>query len=42
MSALGHDDIKQTELYSEAAEREAMAREAMEKVVAFVGKMRRG
>jgi integrase len=41
MSVLGHEDIKQAELYSEEAEREKLAREAMEKVVEFVQKKRR-
>jgi integrase len=41
MAALGHDDIQQAELYSEEANREKMAEEAMEKVVKMVESKRR-
>jgi len=37
MAALGHDDIQQAELYSEASERKMLAEEAMKKVVAKFG-----
>jgi integrase len=32
MAALGHDDLKQAELYSEESDRETQARDAMTKV----------
>jgi integrase len=38
MAALGHDTITLAELYSRDAERERLAREAMEKVVKLVGR----
>ena len=36
MAALGHDDLKQAELYSEEADREMMARDPMVKVTAMI------
>ena len=36
MATLGHDDLKQAELYSEESDRETQARDAMNKVTAFV------
>ena len=36
MAALGHDDLKQVELYSEASDRRMQARDAMMKVTAMV------
>jgi integrase len=36
MAALGHDDLKQAELYSEESDRETQAREAMNKVTALI------
>jgi integrase len=40
MAALGHDTIGESERYSREAEREDLARQAMNKVVAFVGRRR--
>ena len=36
MAALGHDDLKQAELYREASDREMQARDAMVKVTALI------
>jgi integrase len=36
MAALGHDDLKQAELYSEESDRETQARDAMTKVTALI------
>jgi hypothetical protein len=36
MAALGHDDLKQAELYSEASDRRMQARDAMMKVTAMI------
>ena len=42
MAALGHDDLKQAELYSEASDRRMQARDAMLKVTAMVERRKTG
>ena len=42
MAALGHDDLKQAELYSEEFDRETQARDAMKKVTAMIQRRKAG